>query len=274
MKAFWTRKTRSKARGARLPQWSVAASLAFVLLAGRFDAKAHFPILIHDADLAATNGAVTVVYAAGHPFELEMEPVNRPARMWWNDPKGQTADVTAKLEQTLFRADTNGVAWRFAFEPPRGDSLVALDSSLEVSQEDGTAYREFVKVYVHRNRQGGWKQRSGQPLEILPLTRPYGLRAGAVFSGQLVRGEAGVADQEVYLERLNDRRPTARELPPEALITFAVRTDREGRFTITLPDPGWWILGAYVEDAGSVNHEGRSYRLEGFAGLWVRVESK
>jgi hypothetical protein len=55
-------------------------------------------------------------------------------------------------------------------------------------------------------------------------------------------------------------------------VTFVVRTDDDGRFAFTLSDPGWWVLGAYVDDLGTVSHQGESWKLEGFAGAWLRVE--
>lgn len=236
-------------------------------------AVAHFPILIHDAALGATQGPVTVSYASGHPFELDLEPVARPARVQWFDRRGRSHEVTNALEQTLFRGDTNGAGWQFVFDPPPGDVLLALDSASSTNARDKTIYCEYVKLWLHRGRQEGWHRRTGQPLEIVPLTRPYGLRPGMVFTGRLLRGDRPVADTEVYAERLNDRRPDPGALPPEPLITFAVRTDSDGRFALTLIDPGWWVLGAYVQDLGPVLHDGETWQLEGFAGAWVRVES-
>jgi cobalt/nickel transport protein len=236
--------------------------------------QAHFPILIHDADLTATNGPVTVTYATGHPFELELEPAARPERVRWLDRRGRATDVTASLAKTSYRADTNAIAWQFVFDPAMDDLLVALDSETSSDPRQKTLYREYVKLWLYRGRQESWQQRTGQPLEIVPLTRPYGLLPGTVFTGRLMRGDQPVADTEIYAERLSDQRPDPGSLPPEPLITFVVRTDGEGRFALTLIDPGWWVFGAYVDDLGSVSHQGETWRLEGFAGAWVRVEER
>lgn len=246
--------------------------LALLPLLGSPFARAHFPILIHDAGLGSTSGVVTITYATGHPFELEMEPAPRPDRLQCFDARGRATNLTTNIEATLFRGDPNGAAWQVQIEPARGDRLLALDSAPSVDADQKTVYREYVKVCLHRGLQGGWKQRTGQPLEIVPQTRPYGLRPGMTFSGRLLRGEAPVADTEIYFERLNERRPDAGSLPPEALITFVVRTNRDGEFTVSLPDAGWWVIGAYADDLGPVRHAGQDYRLEGFAGLWIRVE--
>lgn len=237
-------------------------------------ARAHFPILIHDAALAATNGPVAVTFAVGHPFERQMEPALRPERLAAMDARGGITNLTAVLQPVPFPGETNAGAWQGRFEPGRGDTWLVLETAPEVDREAKTVYREFVKTCLPRGPSGGWQRRTGQPVEIVPLTRPYGLRPGMVFRGQLLRGAAPVANTEVYWERLNERRPAPGTLPPEPLITFAGRTDAAGHFVISLPEPGWWVVGAYVQDLGLERRENADYRLEGFAGLWLRVEAE
>ncbi len=215
-----------------------------------------------------------MTYAVGHPFELDLEPAPRPERVMVVDPQGHGTNITAALEQTVFRGDTNAIAWRLPFVPVRGDSVIALDSAPERDDAARTLYREYVKVVVHRGLQEGWDRRTGQPLELVPLTRPYGLKPGMVFSGRVLRGNVPVADAEVYFERLSDSRPAAAAHLPEPLVTFAVRTDSDGRFVVALPEAGWWVVGTYVDDLGTVRHAGRDYRHEGFAGLWLKVEPR
>jgi cobalt/nickel transport protein len=236
--------------------------------------QAHFPILVHDGKLGAAQGAVTITYASGHPHELELEPAPRPVRLQISDSRGRVTNLTERLQATLLRGDTNGGAWQVRIEPARGDHLAALDSALLVDDTAKTIYQEYVKVFIHRGLQEGWDRRTGQPIEIVPLTRPYGLRAGTVFTGRLLRGDTPVSNTEIQLERLNERRPDRASLPPEPLITFTVRTDSDGRFAVSLLEPGWWIIGAYVDELGSIQREGEQYQLEGFAGLWVRVEER
>lgn len=235
-------------------------------------ALGHFPILIHDGDIAATNGPVTILFATGHPFELEMEPAERPSRLRWLDRRGRATDVSADLTRTLFRGYANGVAWQYTFDPPMDDLLVALDSEATVDSRQKTLYREYVKLWLHRGRQANWHQRTGQPLEIVPLTRPYGLQPGMTFTGRLMHEDQPVPDTEVYFEKLNDSPPDP--VPPEPLVTFVVRTDAEGRFALTLNAPGWWIIGAYSDDLGSTTHNGERWELEGFAGAWLKVEHR
>ncbi|HOW65531.1 MAG TPA: DUF4198 domain-containing protein [Candidatus Paceibacterota bacterium] len=250
--------------------WMLAMSGLMSLVA----ARAHFPILVHDADLGSTNGSVTITYAVGHPFELEMEPAQRPDQLRLIDPRGRLTDDTGRLVKTLFRQQTHVTAWQLQFDPARGDTLVALTSPAEIDAAQKTLYREYVKVCIHRSTQGGWTNRTGQPLEIVPLTRPYGLRPGMVFSGRLMKGREPVANAEVYAERLNDVAPVSASMPPEPLVTYAAQTDLQGQFVLSLPDPGWWVVGAYADDLGSIRDKDKEYSHEAFAGFWVRVEPR
>jgi cobalt/nickel transport protein len=167
---------------------------------------AHFPILIHNAELGATNTPVTVTFALGHPFELDFEPADRPTRLQLFDQRGHTTNLTSLLQAAFFRDNTNAPGWRVQFDPAaRGDHLLALDSAPFVSTTQKTVYRDYVKLWLHRGAQAGWHQRTGQPLEIVPLTRPYGLRPGMVFSGCLMRDTEPMSDVEILIEHLQDR---------------------------------------------------------------------
>ena len=80
-------------------------------------------------------------------------------------------------------------AWKIAFQPQqKGDTIIALNSKPEVGANQ-SLYQEYLKTYVHVERSDGWRTRTEQPLEIVPLARPYGLEAGAIFTGRIMNGE-------------------------------------------------------------------------------------
>ncbi len=236
--------------------------------------QAHFPILIHDGGLAGGAGDVAVTFAMGHPSELEFVPAKRPAEVQWMDPQGRVTDLGGRLEETTFRGKTNAEAWRATLQRVRGDGWFLVASEPEVDEASKVIYQEWVKVCLHHERQGGWTRVARHPLEIVPLTRPYGLRPGMVFSGRLLNRGKPVSNAEVYFEHLNDEPPVDGEMPPEPLVTFSVRTDDDGQFVLSLPDGGWWVVGAYADGLGSKEHGGVEYQLEGFAGLWMHVEER
>jgi cobalt/nickel transport protein len=254
--------------------WGLLPAIALGCLLTAVPVLAHFPILIHDGGLKGEDGEVDVTFAVGHPFELEFVEARRPAEFQWMDPQGRVSDLSAGLKPTTFRGRTNTVAWRVSSERVRGDGWFLVASEPEVDEAAKVIYQEWVKVCAHHERQGGWTRVARHPLEIVPLTRPYGLRAGMAFSGRLLNRGKPMANAEVYFEHLSDEAPVESEMPPEPLVTFSVRTDDEGRFVLSLPDGGWWVMGAYAEGLGLKERGGVEYQLEGFAGLWVFVEER
>ncbi len=73
-------------------------------------ARAHFSILIHDAEPGASSGVVTVTVASGHPVEVEFEAAPWPTRPWALDARGHSTNLTAALEPVLFRSDSAAAA--------------------------------------------------------------------------------------------------------------------------------------------------------------------
>jgi uncharacterized GH25 family protein len=96
--------------------------------------------------------------------------------------------------------------------------------------------------------QNGWEANHvpfDDGLSIWPLTRPYGLLPGMHFQGHLVRKkgkQSGLVGLIVEVEKYNEIAP--KKLPPDELITFKSRTDAQGSFVTTLPEPGWWGITA------------------------------
>mgnify|MGYP000926174616 CR=1 FL=1 len=236
-------------------------------------AFSHFPILIHDAPFAEVNQAVKFMFAVGHPYEQEYTDPPKPEKVTAFGPNGQSTDLTASLTAGQYTVDTlTAKVWEFTYKPEApGDCIVALNTAPEIGLNN-MLNQEFLKVCLHVEEQGGWDTRTGQPLEIVPLTRPYGLEEGYVFTGQLLKGNEPLAGVSVEIEQFMTQVPAAEDLPPEPLITKVVKTDPNGVFTYTLPHPGWWIIAAYVENAGEIQKDGRTYTLSGLAALWIHVE--
>ena len=114
---------------------------------------------------------------------------------------------------------------------------------------------------------------------MLPLTRPYGLRAGMVFQAlAIIRDDAAprteFAPQPgtlVEVERYNPTPP--KELPPDEHITRTLKTDQAGVATVTLTESGWWAVTA-VRDAGARQRAGKSVPVKQRTTLWVHVDDK
>src|SRR5262249_41576873 len=136
-----------------------------------------------------------------------------------------------------------------------------------------------VRVVLHVQTQKGWDAKNGAGLDMVPLTRPYGLQAGMVFQAQVLAPVVALGAPKnqplpgslVEVERYNPQPP--KELPPDEQITRAVKTDPNGVVTCTLTEPGWWCLTAR-RDGGTRQHQGTAYPVRERVTLWVYVDPK
>jgi cobalt/nickel transport protein len=261
-----------------------------MVLASRSHAAAHYHILFPDKPAADRDATVTFTLRFGHPFEHQLFPTQRPKSVVVVPPDGKPVDLTARAERfEVPGADNKPVpAYRWTYTPTRrGDHLVVVRCEPEWLAEEQVFLDDTAKVVVHVQTQNGWDAAAGGGLELVPLTRPYGLRAGMVFQAQ-VRGPANVSPRGVIIttpgsenqplpgtlvevERYNPSPP--KELPPDEHITRTVKTDPNGVATVTLTEPGWWAVTA-VRDGGTRVKDGKAYPVKVRSTLWVPVDDK
>ena len=92
--------------------------------------------------------------------------------------------------------------------------------------------------------QDNWDASAGLPVEIIPLTRPYGLYPGNSFSGRvLLNGTRPLPDCEIEFEFFDDA--GSKPIAHDFLETQVVKTDKDGYFTISFPWGGWWGMSAW-----------------------------
>lgn len=129
----------------------------------------------------------------------------------------------------------------------------------------------YTKVVVDAfGSWSGWDAMVGFPVEIEPLTRPYGLWTGNVFQGIVRKDGKPVPFAHVEVEY--DNRDGAVELPADAFVTQVLKTDANGVFTYAMPRAGWWGYAALVEnDVKMKSPEGEDADVEMGALLWVRA---
>jgi cobalt/nickel transport protein len=266
---------------ARAPAGWLAALLA--VSAATVPARAHYHILLPDKPAADRDAAVTFTYRLGHPFEHQMFDAQKPNSVVAVAPDGRPIDLLSRLERIeVPGAEGKPVtAYRFAYTPAqRGDHVVLVRGGPVWMEDEKEFLEDTAKVALHVQTQNGWDNAAGGGLELVPLTRPYGLRAGTVFQMQLRGiGEGGVNPRApwvlprtlVEVERYNPTPP--KELPPDEHITRAVKTDPTGVATMTLPDPGWWAITA-VRDGGNRERAGKNYPVKVRCTFWVHVDDR
>lgn len=238
------------------------------LLSATSSVRAHFHMLLPERASTKRGEAVNVVFQWGHPFEHQLFDAAMPVEFMAVAPDGSKIDllVNGGRLQRLIKA------YRLRFTPEqRGDYVLAVTCAPVFMEEDGEFLQDSVKVILHVQAQKGWDAAIGQGLELLPLTRPYGLLPGMVFQAQATANGKPLPGALVEIERYNPAPP--KELPADEQVTRTAKTDPNGVVTCTLTEPGWWCVTVQRE-AGKREHKGKEYPVRQRSTLWVFVDEK
>ncbi len=245
----------------------LAAALA--ALAG--PAWAHFQVLIPSTDIVTAEGTRTVdlnvVFT--HPMEFGPAMEMAPPKQFGVLADGRKQDLTESLE------------------PKEVDGKAAYDASFRVrAPADYVFYVEPApywepaeqKMIVHYTKvvvdafgaEEGWDAMVGFPVEIEPLTRPYGLWTGNAFRGIVRKGGEPVPFAEVEVEYYNEDRALA--IPADPFVTQVTKADADGVFCYAMPRAGWWGFSALVDgDEQMPNPDGELVDVELGGLIWVKT---
>jgi nickel transport protein len=245
-----------------------------LLLLAVVPSRAHYHILLPPSGPAATDKPASFVLSWGHPFEHELFDTARPEELLVLTPDGKQVDLTKRLKKTSLRTPDNRsiTGYTFSYTPQRrGDHMLILRAAPVWMKAEGIFLEDTVKVVLHVATQRGWDNALDKGFELVPLTRPYGLRPGTVFQAQALVGGKALPGARVEVERYNPAPP--KELPPDELITGRLKTDPNGVLTCTLADPGWWCV-TVERQAGERERDGKKYPVKQRSTLWVFVDAK
>lgn len=243
-------------------------------------ALAHFHMLIPDRHSIKKDETVTLTYQFGHPFECELFDAEKPEKARAFAPDGREIDLLSKVEKIELpvRDGKKIAAYRVQFKPAsRGDHTLIFESPPVWLDDEKHYLRDSVRVVVHVQTQNGWDKThvdSRNEFTLVPMTRPYGLRPGTVFQARV----GGFPELLVFPAEVERRNPAPpKELPPDELITLAVKSDNRGVITCTLHDPGWWAICATrkydrFQTQPTKDRDGKSYPIVERAILWAIVD--
>mgnify|MGYP002713024104 CR=1 FL=1 len=231
-------------------------------------AAAHFQTLIpsHDLINESTPHQVRLDLRFTHPMQGgPVMAMGQPVRFGVLGPGGDR-DLRAALAsytvngQTAYRAD-------FRFTRP-GTYQFYLQPAPYWEPAEGVMIEHFTKVVVDAfSAESGWDRQVGFPVEIEPLTRPFGLWSGNLFQGVVKRAGQPVPFAEVEIEWLNDGSVTP---PADAYVTQVVKADANGTFSYVMPRAGWWGFAALLEGPEKMpNPAGEAVPVEQGALIWV-----
>jgi len=263
---------------------SVAAACVLVglIVAGGM-AFGHFQTFWPDTPngYARLGEKVTWQYFWGHPYEMIVFDTPAPD-VYAVTPAGEHQSVSVQAT-TMKDADTGKVrkVYALSYAPESlGDSWLVLAGKPTLIEEEEEVVQDYVKQCVHVMAEVGWDREIGLPIELVPLTRPYGLEEGFAFTARAYMDGKPLPGASVEIEKLNGFYVDGDTLPKDQfgmedvpMITRAARTNVNGYVTYTLDEPGWWMVSVSAE-SGEATVEGKSYPRVLRGGLWVHVEKE
>ena len=214
----------------------------------------------------------------GHPFEGILYDLKAP-KGYVVTPKNTKDKVSlARITVKDYASGKKRFGYRITYLPTeRGDYLLCLEGQPYLNEEEGEVWKDHMKIPFHVQVERGWANLCGFGLEIVPLTRPYGLTVGRVFKGRVLLNGKPAAGITLEIEKFNGFYVPEEKLPLDAygrvndpLITLTVTTDEQGYFTVGFSEPGWWVINAAIS-GGKITYANRTFPLVIRSGMWLYV---
>ena len=251
--------------------------LVFCLLP--LSGMAHFGAVIPADDIISADDsavlAVTVKFL--HPFEQHLMEMAKPKR-FGVFRRGQLTDLSGDLVAVQGKSadqDREFTYWRSDYHIQRpGDHTFFVEPQPYWEPAEDLFIVHYAKVCVNAlGLEDSWDQPVGLETEILPLTRPYGLWTGNLFSGQVLLGGKPVPFAEIEVEYLNasPNNPSLVAAPAAPYVTQVIKADANGVFHYAMPRAGWWGFSALSEAGWTLPKDGIEKAVEIGAVYWVQT---
>lgn len=222
---------------------------------------------------------IDILFALMDAFAYAAEPIDRPQQF-----------ASLRFDEESFRKDGELI-------PERSDLLgdmeeisylgekawginIALDKAglYQFIAEGRPRWDESAQRFVQQTaktmlpvmgHEAGWWRPAAFNFEIVPLTRPFGLVAPAIFSGTVLLDGRPLAHAPVSMQRINaDRKSRAGAWQRE----LCAVTDARGNFVFLLDRGGWWGCRASARGDAIKGPDGSSSPLELGTLLWLYVD--
>ena len=234
-------------------------------------AAAHFVVLLPSDDVVQSGRSRDLSLQLMFTHPLQQGPVmemDRP-RQFGVLVGGKKIDLLGNLQPKKLSGKTAYTASYRLARP--GDYVFYVEPVPYWEPSQRKMLVHYAKVVVDfLGAEQGWDASVGLPVEIEPLTRPYGLWTGNCFRGIVKKQGRPVPFTEVEVEYYNvDRQITP---PNDALATQVVKTDAQGVFCYAIPRAGWWGFAALVPgDEKLKSPTGEMVEVELGGVMWVKT---
>ena len=261
-----------------LPPRSILCCCLFAAAccAGPRLAEAHFGAITPSKDIvgAADKRAITLDVEFLHPFEQNYMPMAKP-KSFGVLHRGQKTDLLASLQERKVKGVGQKeavTAWQaiYTIKQP-GDYTFYVEPEPYWEAAEDSYIIHYTKVCVQAlGMEQGWDEPVGLKTEIIPLTRPYGLWSGNIFTGKVLLDGKPLAGVRVEVEYLNNHDAMVKA-PADPYIAQVVKTDDQGIFNYAMPRAGWWGFAALSEDGQKIKRDGVDKAVEVGAVYWVHT---
>lgn len=244
---------------------------AALLTASTSPSLAHYGMIIPSDTMVMQQETrdISMEISFSHPFERKGMELATPRVFRLYGPEGETDLLPSMKAATIMGAP--GFTATLSIARP-GLHVLYMEPQPYWEPAEDAFIIHHTKTYVAAfGEDDGWDEPHGLVTEIVPLSKPYGLWAGNLFQGQVLRNGVPVAGAEVEVEFYNqDADVTA---PSDYMITQTVKADADGVFSYAAPAPGWWGFAALTTADFQLPVDGVMKDVELGAVTWVHFEA-
>ncbi len=245
--------------------------VALIALLAASPALAHFAMVIPSKDVVAADDKkeIDLFIQFTHPFEggpqMQMDkPVKFGVVL-----DGKAEDLLGKLKEKKIGGKSTWES-KYKIKKPADYAFYVLPQPYWEPAEDKFIVHATKVIVDALGAEEGWDtpiaEQAGLPCEIVPMSRPYSLYAGNVFTGQVFMGGKAVPNAEVEVEWWGKGKTKA---PTDAHVTQVVKADDKGVFSFAMPKAGWWGFAALMEGPEKMKQDGKEKSVEVGAVIWV-----
>ncbi len=234
---------------------------------------AHFAMIIPSADVVGADSKkdISLDILFTHPFEGgPLMQMDKPEK-FGVVVNGKATDLLGSLKEKKEK-DLSRWEATYSVKKPADYAFFILPKPYWEPAEDKFIVHATKVIVDALGAEEGWDapiaEAAGLPCEIVPLTRPYSLYAGNLFTGQVFMGGKPVPNAEVEVEWWGNGKTKA---PTESHVTQVVKADEKGVFSFAMPKAGWWGFAALMEGPKKMKKDGKDKDVEIGAVMWVRA---
>lgn len=232
---------------------------------------AHFGLIIPSQAMVENkkDADITLDIAFAHPFTAQGMDMAKP-RLVTVYANGRKTELNHLLKPARF---LDHAAWQTNFKiASPGVYQVAVEPQPYFEPAEDLFIIHYPKTYVAAfNAEDGWDQPFGLPVEIVPLTRPFGNYAGNIFQGLVLANGKPAPGVTVEVENLNLN--GAHAAPNPWFETQVAKTGPDGVFSWGIPWAGWWGFAAILPGNEKLEKDGVKKDVELGAILWLNFAS-